>query len=414
MGLAIDLGGTIRERAAKESLARLKPILPEFGITRLANITGLDTIGIPVWTVVRPLGRSLSVSQGKGVTAELALLSGIMENIEVFHAEQRQPAAAMHPLFQCDRDSSFISPHRLAIRSDADLSRDRPIPWVKGRDLFDGVEKWLPAELFDLDFCKRRTDSIFLGSSNGLASGNTRAEAIVHGLCEVIERDQASFWFAEEDELEIKRNRRVIVQSIKHPICRPLVQKCLSAGLQVFIWHISMNIDIPAFVCTIADPHSQTLYPQQATGYGCHPVATVALARAITEAAQSRVTHISGLREDLTWSRYREEFLCETAADRSLLARKSEEPETLDFDKLPSSAGAAAMEMSSLLEEVLQSLRRAGLQNAIVVNVAEQELFSVVFTCVPDLEHRTPKARKLYQPGSRMREYLGRQVKGRG
>src|SRR6185369_6224461 len=58
MGLGNDFGGTVREFTAEETLARLKPILAELGITRLANITGLDTIRIPVWTVVRPLGRS--------------------------------------------------------------------------------------------------------------------------------------------------------------------------------------------------------------------------------------------------------------------------------------------------------------------------------------------------------------------
>jgi ribosomal protein S12 methylthiotransferase accessory factor YcaO len=60
-------GGTVRERTAEEALDRLKPLLPEFGITRIADVTGLDTIGIPVMTVVRPLARSLSVSQGKGL-----------------------------------------------------------------------------------------------------------------------------------------------------------------------------------------------------------------------------------------------------------------------------------------------------------------------------------------------------------
>src|SRR4030095_548912 len=100
MSLANDLGGTIREVAAKESLARLKPILSDFGITRLANITGLDTIGIPVWTAVRPLGLSLSVSQGKGITHDLAVVSGIMESIEVFHAEQRRPPPALRDLFE--------------------------------------------------------------------------------------------------------------------------------------------------------------------------------------------------------------------------------------------------------------------------------------------------------------------------
>ena len=132
------------------------------------------------------------------------------------------------------------------------------------------------------------------------------------GLCEVIERDQVSFWSVEQDSLNAGGRRRVIVQSIRDPVCRPLVEKCLSAGLEIFIWHATINIDIPVFTCTIIDRRNATPFPQQASGYGCHPIATIALARAITEAAQSRVTHISGLREDLTWSRYREEFPSET------------------------------------------------------------------------------------------------------
>jgi len=36
------------------------------GVTRLAEITGLDLVGIPVFQAIRPAGRSLSVHQGKG------------------------------------------------------------------------------------------------------------------------------------------------------------------------------------------------------------------------------------------------------------------------------------------------------------------------------------------------------------
>src|SRR5439155_960795 len=57
------------------------------GITRVANITGLDRIGIPVVTVCRPNARSLSVSQGKGVTLAAARASGLMEATELYHAE---------------------------------------------------------------------------------------------------------------------------------------------------------------------------------------------------------------------------------------------------------------------------------------------------------------------------------------
>jgi ribosomal protein S12 methylthiotransferase accessory factor len=401
----IDLGGTVREIAAEVTFARIKPILPNFGITRLANITGLDTIGIPVWTVVRPLGRSLSVSQGKGVTHELAVVSGIMESIEVFHAEQRRPTPTVRDLFECNRDPSFISPHRLPIRSDAAASESAQIEWLRGEDLFGGTEKWVPAELFDLDFTEQREQPVFLSSSNGLASGNTRTEAIVHGLCEVIERDQVSFWSVEQD-VQQNPKRRVIVQSIKDPICRSLVEKCEAAGLDIFIWHITINIDVPVFMCTIVDRRNNTPYPQQSTGSGCHPVATIALARAITEAAQSRVTHISGLREDLTWSRYRTEFLSDAENAKIELARMSSQPETIDLSALSAVCRDVPVDMQSLLKDILKRLAQTGLQNAIVVDLADNDIFSVVFVCVPGLEYKSSKARALYTPGSRMRDFI--------
>jgi YcaO-like protein with predicted kinase domain len=408
MGLAIDLEGTVRELQPGKTLERLRPLLPEFGITRLANITGLDTIGVPVWTAVRPLARSLSVSQGKGVTQELAIVSAIMESIEVFHAEQHRTLLESRDLFECKSDPSFVSPRWLGIRADADLTGDRKISWVKGEDLFGGGAKWIPAELFDLDFSKREAPPVFLSSSNGLASGNTRCEAIIHGLCEVIERDQSSFWSVEKDLSDSKINRRIIVESVADPVCRSLIEKCFSAGLDIFLWYITVNIDIPVFACSLSDRRNNTPYPQQATGYGCHPVATIALARAITEAIQSRLTHISGLREDLTWSRYREEFSCDTTQNRSSLAKMAEQPSTVDFGKLCAAPDGKLFDMSTLLREILDRLEKADLQSAIVIELAENEVFSVVFVCVPGLEHKSPKANSLYTPGFRMRDYMKR------
>jgi YcaO-like protein with predicted kinase domain len=80
--------GTHRLIPPAETLARLKPLLPQMGITRLANVTGLDTIGIPVVMSVRPCSRSLSVSQGKGLDLDSAKASAAMESIEGYHAER--------------------------------------------------------------------------------------------------------------------------------------------------------------------------------------------------------------------------------------------------------------------------------------------------------------------------------------
>ena len=56
-------------------------------------MTGLDWVGIPVYQAARPNSRSLSVSQGKGLTPTQAKVSALMEALEGFHAEEiRLPA----------------------------------------------------------------------------------------------------------------------------------------------------------------------------------------------------------------------------------------------------------------------------------------------------------------------------------
>jgi YcaO-like protein with predicted kinase domain len=62
--------------------------MPQMGITRCTNVTGLDRIGIPVIVVCRPNSRPIAVSQGKGLTVDGAKVSGLMESAKTYHAER--------------------------------------------------------------------------------------------------------------------------------------------------------------------------------------------------------------------------------------------------------------------------------------------------------------------------------------
>src|ERR1700691_6759956 len=75
---------------AEETLARISPLRSSFGITRVANLTGLDRTGIPVIMVCRPNARSTAVFHGTGIDLAAAKASGIMEAIETWHAEYVQ------------------------------------------------------------------------------------------------------------------------------------------------------------------------------------------------------------------------------------------------------------------------------------------------------------------------------------
>ena len=79
--------GTHRAVPPEATFARIKAFLPVFGITRIADLTGLDRVGLPVAQCVRPNARALAVSQGKGLDLISAKVSAAMESIEAYHAE---------------------------------------------------------------------------------------------------------------------------------------------------------------------------------------------------------------------------------------------------------------------------------------------------------------------------------------
>ena len=74
--------GTHPTIAPADTVTRLRSLMPKTGITRLANVTGLDRIGVPVIMVCRPNSRSIAVSQGKGLTVDAAKASGLMDFAE--------------------------------------------------------------------------------------------------------------------------------------------------------------------------------------------------------------------------------------------------------------------------------------------------------------------------------------------
>ncbi|MEU9983559.1 hypothetical protein [Streptomyces sp. NPDC050856] len=58
----VALQGTVRARTPEETWEAVAGRLEEFGITRVADLTGLDVIGLPVWTAIRPGSKTLSAS----------------------------------------------------------------------------------------------------------------------------------------------------------------------------------------------------------------------------------------------------------------------------------------------------------------------------------------------------------------
>ncbi|HYL80379.1 MAG TPA: YcaO-like family protein, partial [Candidatus Acidoferrum sp.] len=275
------------------------------GITRVANITGLDRIGIPVVMACRPNSRMLAVHQGKGRTLDAARASALMEAVEAHHAEEITLPLKVATYRMLRRAHRVVDVTKLPRLRRSRFHADRRIPWIEGRDLMTDEPVWVPYETVHANYTIPRVpgSGCFQATTNGLASGNHALEAISHGICEVVERDAATLWCHLPRE---KQDRtRVDLDSVDDDACREVIERFSRAGVAAAVWEATADTGIPAFICDVVEDDPNPLRPIGATwGVGCHPSRGVALLRALTEAAQSRVTIIAGSRDDVPRDQY--------------------------------------------------------------------------------------------------------------
>ncbi|MGW0924944.1 YcaO-like family protein [Streptomyces sp. NPDC002755] len=288
----VALPGTVRARAPEETWEAVAGVLPEFGITRVADLSGLDCIGLPVWTAIRPASRTLSTSQGKGATALLAKLSAVMEAIELWHVEQPLPVAAYGPAIDVAPDSP-VAALPLTIPCPEDLLTQMVWEWTPGTALLSGEKVLMP-----VDVVRRRAQrpqwspDLLRATSTGLACGNTRDEALLHALFEVVERDV----LYRDGQAGGQRRTLIAPGTVADSHSQEVMGRILTAGMALEIALVDGPYGLPVCVAYLWSED----YPVVFAGGGCHRSPAIALSRALTEAAQSRLTAIAGTRDDLS------------------------------------------------------------------------------------------------------------------
>jgi len=376
--------GTHRACLPAETLARLRGLLPILGVTRIADVTGLDVIGIPTVMVVRPGARSLSVSQGKGQTLDDARVSGLMESIEMWHAERIDSPLKLATLGEIRYSHRMVDVAALPRLSVSRFDANQRTLWIEGKNLFDGKGTWVPYEMVHTDYTLPLPSGSgsFLMSSSGLASGNHLLEAQCHALCELIERDALTLHRI--GGKGASRRARLDLDSVDDPGCRALLERYERAGVEVAVWDITSDIGIAAFSCTIVDRDPSPARPVGPMGgCGCHPSRAIALSRALTEAAQSRLTVISGAREDVR-HQGPDGAAADLEAARGMKADLDAEAPTRRFSDVPHHENEFFEDDLALL---LERLRGAGLREAILVDLTKPIFqIPVVRVIVPGLE----------------------------
>lgn len=389
--------GTHRILSPAETVARVTPLMARMGITRVADVTGLDRIGVPVVMVCRPNARSLAVSQGKGCDLAAATASGLMEAAELYHAEHIDRPLRLGSLAELSGALPFADIARLPRISDA-FHPHLVTLWIEGRDLVSGQPRWLPFESVRANFTLPPPpgSGCFDCSSNGLASGNSMAEALCHAICEVIERDAIALWNAGGE----RGATGLDLAGVDDPSCRDLLARLEGADFDVAVWDIASDIGVPAFCCLITDRRDPMQH--MGLGAGAHPARAIALSRALTEAIQVRTTYISGARDDLT---HRDYGAAERARKAAWAARmRAEHRPARDF-------GGIAQHVSDRFGQdlgwLLDRLSGVGATEVVAVDLGKPDLgLDVVRVVIPGLEG--PDDHPRYRPGARARRRMER------
>ena len=351
------------------------------GITRIANITGLDRIGVPVVLACRPNSRSLSVSQGKGATLDAAKASAVMESIELYHAERiRKPLrlASYEELRQSERVVDVADvPHV----KDGVFDKHRRLLWIEGHDLLRQENIWVPYEMVSTDFTLPFPEGYgcFPPNSNGLASGNNLLEAISHGICEVVERDAITLWTLRG--AEERAASELDLTTVDDEVCSELLDKFSTARITVRVWDVTSDVGLACFRCGIAESDQDPLhFGYSGRGFGCHPSRSVALARALTEAAQGRLTYIAGSRDDVSRAGY-ERMRNPSASPNSPEPRVAQKR---DYSAAPDWDGR---NLADDLGRELALLTAAGIRRVIVMDLTCEEFqIPVCKVVIPGLE----------------------------
>lgn len=304
--------GIQRSIPAAETVASVVSIAESLGVTRVADITGLDRIGIPVYSAIVPdSADNLSIYNGKGLRSVDAKAGALMEAIERQTALKTRLPLVEDSYAHLFETASVVNPRDINYELAAGYSDDRIYSWCQGIEIFSGEPRYVPAKLAGFNwFDVRHAASYVMTDTNGLASGNCREEAICHALCELAERD--AWTFVELGAHHMPRERRSLALGLDakdgpddlemFPCIDlgsdELLRKFWNADLFPIVRDITSELGIPSFFASVCE-ESITGHPMAHCGLGTHPNAQVAVRRALLEVAQSRCVDIQAVREDI-------------------------------------------------------------------------------------------------------------------
>lgn len=372
-------GGTHRAIPPERTIENVEGKLRSAGVTRIAEITHLDRLGIPVYSAIRPGAAegAVSIYAGKGATKSQAKASAMMEAFERYSAEINKSDIDRFQRGIFLEMESAIDPESLVLPQLTFEMEKTPLEWINAVDVVSDRGYLVPANAIYHPYIPTDGSVLFKSNTNGLASGNILEEAVFHGIMEVIERDAWSIFEAKKES-----KREVDCEETENPLIKDLLDKFTDAGVDIKLVNLTADIKITTIAAVsddtvLKDPALLTL------GVGTHLDPEVAVIRALTEVAQSRATQIHGTREDTI----RAVFMRKAGYERMKKINNhwfDEQRKTINLSEIENKSGKSFKED---IETSVNEIGKNGLKNILYVDLTRPEIqIPVVRVIIPGLE----------------------------
>ena len=375
--------GTHRVIAPRKTIEINENKLKIAGITRIADITDLDRIGLPIYTAIRPTAEdgAISIYGGKGISKDHAKASAMMEGFERYSAEkQDDDEVIVANMDEISKKGDFINPVSLNLPKDfkKENLESLQLEWTLAKDIISGEDFYIPTNaIFHPYIHDNQVQSLFKSNTNGLASGNILEEAILHGMLEVIERDAWSIF-----ELTHKNYAQIDLDSIESELVNDVIEKFESEGIKIKLMDFTADIKIPTIAASADDTVTKDA-GLLTLGMGTHLDPEVAILRALTEVAQSRATQINGAREDTV----RADFARQAGYERMKKINKYYFREEEEKIKLSDIENKSTSSITKDIEIVKDELMANEIEKILYVDLTRPELdVSVVRVVIPEME----------------------------
>ena len=270
----------------KETVKRFKEKLKTIDLDILKSAHRIDNGRLDIPIYFSTCGEDAAAvtgtkkQMGKGGTPDQAEASAVMELAERFsffnfaknpenfftdvYPNVKDKAISFEMIAQSVHDESDDLP------ASRKIFETLPLKWTWGYNLSREKEVLIP---FDWFFA--------INEFNGPSAGNCVEEALIQGICEIVERHTSSL---------ISQNKLMVAairpESVTDPLVIEMFQKYNNAGVKLYLSDFSLDTGIPTVGALAYDPVTFPALSEIVWTAGTTPDPQKALSRTLTEVAQ--------------------------------------------------------------------------------------------------------------------------------